>query len=189
MITINRIFITAILTTMGLLAFSQKTVKFVGTKYKLPEGCEKVSDYEIKCGMFEMSWLYAEKGTIEYILFENIKKLEQNASDFKYKPLRMLIDTVAANGYVASFKVQGVKVFQLYAAGKVRGQNVLIQCIDVRPFWLYDDANPVFKQIITLLPDLNKEKMEMEPDSLPNVEEFKYIDLKGKKRPESPGHE
>ena len=187
---LNKLFILSTIIIISCTqVFSQKTVKFVGTKYPIPSGCEKVSDYEIKCGMFEMSWLYAEKGTIEYILFEIIKKMEQNASDFKYKALRMLIDTFPASGYVTSFTLQGTKIFQFFAAGNVRGQNVLIQCMDVKPFWLYDNANPLFKQIITLLPDMNKERMEMDPDTMPKVQEFQYIDLKGKKRPESPGHE
>ncbi|HQW11229.1 MAG TPA: hypothetical protein PK076_03965 [Saprospiraceae bacterium] len=152
------------ISTIG--AQNQK-VKFVGVNYPVPSGCEKVSDFEIACGPFEMSWLYVEKGTIESILFETIKKIQNSSRDFQYKAVRLMIDTVPASGFVTSFSIEGMKLFQLYAAGKIRGQNVLFQCMDVRPFWKYDDANALFKQLITILPDINKVRTEIDNTNPP----------------------
>lgn len=163
--------------------FAQGKVKFVKETYNVPPGCEKVSDYEISCGPFEMSWLYVEKGTIENILFETIKKIENGSTDFQYRAIRLLIDTVPASGFVTSFRVNGTKIYQLYAAGVVRGQSVLIQCMDFRPFWRYEDANPLFKQLITILPDKDKMKVELDINNPPRdtIIEDPYIFVPNKK--------
>lgn len=160
-------FILILISFLATFSYGQKKVKFVNVEYAVPAGCEKVSDFEISCGPFEMSWLYVEKGTIETILFETIKKIQSNATSFEYRPVRLLIDTVPASGFVTSFKVQGTKVFQLYAAGTLRGQSVLIQCMDFRPFWRYEDVNPLFRELITLLPDKDKVKAEIDPTNPP----------------------
>lgn len=107
-----------------------------------------------------------DKANIENVLFDMISKLEQTP-DFKYKPIRVLIDSVPSSGFVASFTVSHIKYFQLYAAGTVRGQSVLIQGMDVMPFWRHEHYNEVFDKLVTILPDGDKPKLEMEFEQEP----------------------
>ena len=141
------------------ICFSQK-IEFVGKSFDIPKKCEKVSKFEIECGNFSLSWLYMQKSSIEEVLFNMISQLERTP-DFKYKPVRLLIDGVPSSGFVASFTADHVKYFQLCAAGTVRGQTVLIQGIDMIPFWKYEKHNQLFSDLITLLPDGERPKMEM----------------------------
>ncbi|HQW94392.1 MAG TPA: hypothetical protein PLU58_01240 [Saprospiraceae bacterium] len=139
-----------------------QTVEFIGTKISVPKGCEKVSSYEIECGSFSLSWAYMAKGNIENILFNQISQL-QKINDFDYKPIRVLIDQTPSSGFITSFTADNVKYFMLLAAGKIKGQNVLIQGIDLIPFWRYPDHNEIFDKLIRILPDDNKIKMDVEP--------------------------
>lgn len=152
-------YIVILLLFLPLIGFGQK-IDFIGKEFKVPAKCEKVSKFEIECGNFSLSWLYMQKSNIEEVLFNMISQLERTP-DFKYKPVRLLIDGVPSSGFVASFTADHIKYFQLCAAGTVRGQTVLIQGIDMIPFWKYEKHNELFSSIITLLPDGDRPKMEM----------------------------
>ena len=154
------------LLTFPLSIYAQK-VEFVGKEYTIPAKCEKVSKYEIECGNFSLSWLYMQKSNIEEVLFNMISQLEKTP-DFKYKPVRLLIDGIPSSGFVASFTADHIKYFQLCAAGTVRGQTVLIQGIDMIPFWKYETHNELFSKLITLLPDGDRPKMEMNYENQEN---------------------
>ena len=145
---------------------AQKKLEFIGKNINVPAKCEYVSKYEIECDKFALSWLYMDKANIENVLFDMISKLEQTP-DFKYKPIRVLIDSVPSSGFVASFTVSHIKYFQLYAAGTVRGQSVLIQGMDVMPFWRHEHYNEVFDKLVTILPDGDRPKLEMEFEKEP----------------------
>lgn len=142
------------------IGLSAQKVEFVGKKLNVPKGCEKVSNYEIECGTFSLSWIYMTKASIENILFNQIGQLEKTP-DFQYKPVRLLIDSIPSNGFVASFTADHQKYFMLLAAGTVRGQSVLIQGIDLIPFWKYEGHNQVFETLVRLLPDGDHPRMEM----------------------------
>ncbi len=142
---------------------AQKKLDFVGKKINVPEKCELVSKYEIECGNFTLSWLYMDKSNIENVLFDMISKMQQTP-DFKYRPIRVLIDSIPSSGFVASFTANHIKYFQLYAAGTVRGQAVLIQGMDLIPFWRHEHYNIVFDDLLTILPDGDRPVLEMKID-------------------------
>ncbi|MCO6460099.1 MAG: hypothetical protein J5I59_01740 [Saprospiraceae bacterium] len=140
---------------------SCQKVNFVGNKMQVPKGCDKVSDFEIECGTFTLSWAYMDKGNLENVLFNQISQL-QKLSDFDYKPIRVAIDQVPSSGFITSFTADHIKYFMLLAAGTVRDKNVLIQGIDVVPFWRYKGHNEIFEKLIQILPDDDKIKMDVE---------------------------
>ncbi len=155
--------VTYLIIILPLFLYGQKKLDFLGKTLTVPDKCEFVSKYEIECGNFALSWLYMDKGNIENVLFDMISKLQQTP-DFKYRPIRVLIDSVPANGFVASFTVSHIKYFQLYAAGNIRGQAVLIQGMDLIPFWRHEHYNEIFDKLIVILPDGERPKLEMQFD-------------------------
>lgn len=148
-----------ILTSISLSA--QKKVDFIGKQLLVPKGCDRVSNFEISCDNFEMSWLYMEKANIELVLFDVVKNLEKT-SKYSYKPVRLLIDSIPASGFIVSFTANHIVRFQLYAAGTVRGQSVLIQAMDLVPFWRYENHNELFNRLIIFLPDAERPENEEE---------------------------
>ncbi|MBK8602575.1 MAG: hypothetical protein IPN87_05565 [Saprospiraceae bacterium] len=153
---------------------AQKKLEFVGKKINVPEKCELVSKYEIECGNFTLSWLYMDKSNIENVLFDMISKMQQTP-DFKYRPIRVLIDSVPSSGFVASFTSSHIKYFQLYAAGTVRGQAVLIQGMDLIPFWRHEHYNKVFDELLAILPDGDRPVLEMKMDESSGILDDKPV--------------
>lgn len=175
----NLLLIILVFTSIPSLISQKKSLNFVDKKYTLPKGCKKVSDYEFKCDQFEMSWLIMPKTQIENVLFDQIRAMEKKSPDFKYIPVRLLIEDQPASGFLVSFTADYLKYFALYAAGTIRGKNVLIQALDQKPFWKFDGPNEVYTSIITILPDINKTKASMDQD-LPENQPPTYFEEPGR---------
>ena len=146
-----------------------QTVEFIGKKIQVPKDCEKVSQYEIDCGGFSLSWAYMSKGTGDNVIFDQIGRLKQRPG-MQYKPMRILVDSVETNGFVASFSADNVKYFMLMTSGEVRGKHFLLQAIDVQPFWRYEGYNAVFDSLVKVLPENEGPGKGKEPEGVKNKE-------------------
>jgi hypothetical protein len=103
------------------------TINFCFIKYKIPAGCKAVSEYQVKCDDYSMSWIYLTPQNFQSTPDQIISQLSAQTKKFKKEPVTCYLLNNQVKGYRLSFKTdQGIS-HQLMAWGLANEQLVLVQ--------------------------------------------------------------
>ena len=126
------------------------TVNFCFIKYKIPAGCKAISEYQVKCDDYSMTWIYLTPQTFQSMPDQIINQMAGQMKKFKKEPVTCYLLGNQVKGYKISFKSDQGTGHQLMAWGLANEQLVLVQLsLDREP--KTDDDIPAFpRQMIRL---------------------------------------
>ena len=103
------------------------TISFCFMKYKIPSGCKAVSEYQLKCDDYSMSWIYLTPQTFQTMPDQIIKQMAGQMKKFKKEPVTCYLLDNQVKGYKISYKTDQGTGYQLMAYGIANEQLVLVQ--------------------------------------------------------------
>ena len=80
------------------------TVNFCFIKYKIPAGCKAVSEYQVKCDDYSMSWIYLTPQIFQTLPDQMINQMAGQLKKFRKEPVTCYLLDNPVKGYKISFK-------------------------------------------------------------------------------------
>jgi len=103
------------------------TINFCFMKYKIPAECKAVSESQVKCDDYSMSWVYLTPQTFQTTPDQVINQMAGQMKKFKKEPVTCYLLGNQVKGYKISFKTDQGTAHQLLAWGLANEQLVLVQ--------------------------------------------------------------
>ena len=103
------------------------TISFCFIKYKIPAGCKTVSEYQLKCYDYSMTWKYLTPQSIQTVPDQIINEMAGQTKKFKKEAVTCYLLGNPVKGYKISFKTDQGMSHQLMAYGIANEQLVLVQ--------------------------------------------------------------
>ena len=126
------------------------SVTFCYIKYAIPAGCAADSASTVKCGDWQMTWVYLNPEMLQSFTDQLVSQMAGRFKKFKEEPITCYLLDHPAKGYRLSFQKEGGTVHQLIAYGFANEQPVFVQVsLDKDPY-SNEDIPAFARQMITL---------------------------------------
>jgi|GEM_PF-482777 hypothetical protein len=126
------------------------SITFCYIKYALPAGCSADSASTVKCGDWQMTWVYLNAEMLQSFTDQLVSQMAGRFKKFKEEPISCYLLDHPAKGYRLSFQKSGGTVHQLIAYGFANEQPVFVQVSLDKDPKSNEDIPAFARQMITL---------------------------------------
>ena len=133
------------------------TVTFCYIKYAIPAGCKADSASTVKCGDWQMTWVYLNAEMLQSFTDQLVSQMAGRFKKFKEEPISCYLLDHPAKGYRLSFQKGEETIHQLIAYGFANEQPVFVQISLHKDPHSNEDIPAFARQMITLSHESLKE--------------------------------
>lgn len=103
------------------------SLNLCGQSYAAPAGCVALTEHELACEGYQLSWVYLDARDYRSAAEQYIAQIRHELKGAKQEPIDCFVLDKPTKGYKITYKIPDGLAYQLLAYSVVNGQPLVIQ--------------------------------------------------------------